>query len=109
MPEFHTEAPQVTVSEGLAQGPCMTESGKLCYNIIKYTSKYIILLSVMLILNCSLGLDSMPDNKILNDKMVLVSRPFYQGLGLETFLTMVLVSRPGDQGLGLDLNFFRSP
>src|SRR6218665_104301 len=54
----------------------------------------------------------MPDNKIL------VSRPYYQGLGLglETWWprswswsrdlvtkVLVLVSRPGDQGLGLGL------
>ena len=34
--------------------------------------------TIMLILNISLGLDSMSDDKI----SVLVSRPFYQGLGL---------------------------
>ena len=66
--------------------------------------------TVLLILNAGLGLDSMPDDRIL------VLRPAYQGLGLglETWLprswswsrdlvtkVLVLVSRPGDQGLGL--------
>ena len=37
--------------------------------------------TVILILNGCLGLDSMPDDKIL----VLVSRPGYQGLGLKFF------------------------
>jgi|SRR6218665_1290711 len=45
----------------------------LCYNIIlQYILKCIIVQN--------LGLDSMTDDMIL----VLVSRPFYQGLGLET-------------------------
>ena len=50
--------------------------------------------TAMLILNGGLlGLDSMPDDKILQ----LVSRPFTK--------ILVLVSRPVDQGLGLEFFF----
>src|SRR6218665_2693291 len=60
----------------------------------------------MLILDGGRGLNLMPNDTILE----WVLRPFYFGLGLETFLlwpwsrelvTKVLVSRAGNQGLSL--------
>ena len=64
--------------------------------------------TVLLILNAGVGLDSMPDDRILVLRPAAAAGDDARSWSRDLVTkVLVLVSRPGDQGLGLE--FFQRP